>query len=82
MDVITKFWCSATTVTFFNFAWCFAGGLAHAAEESGGDLRAAVQNPISSLVSLPFKFNFDYGAANGDGTILHIQPVYPITKGD
>jgi len=46
------------------------------------DLRAAVQNPISSLVSLPFKFNFDYGAANGDGTVLNIQPVYPITKGD
>ncbi|MGB5644454.1 MAG: hypothetical protein WBO16_15385 [Gammaproteobacteria bacterium] len=45
------------------------------------DLRAAVQNPISSLVSLPFKFNFDYGAQNGDGTILNIQPVYPITKG-
>ena len=48
----------------------------------GGDLRAAVQNPISSLVSLPFKFNFDYGAQNGDGTILNIQPVYPVTIGD
>lgn len=51
-------------------------------EGGGGDLRAAVQNPISSLVSLPFKFNFDYGAENGDGTILNIQPVYPMTKGD
>ena len=51
-------------------------------EGGGGDLRAAVQNPISSLISLPFKFTFDYGAANGDGTILNIQPVYPITKGD
>lgn len=48
----------------------------------GGDLRAAVQNPISSLISLPFKFSFDYGAENGDGTILNVQPVYPITKGD
>ena len=60
--------CTATTVI--------------SAENDGDDLRAAVQNPISSLVSLPFKFNFDYGAANGDGTILNIQPVYPITKGD
>ena len=54
------------------------------AEDSGtggGDLRSAVQNPISSLVSLPFKFNFDYGAQNGDGTVLNVQPVYPITKG-
>ena len=51
-------------------------------KKAGGDLRAAVQNPISSLISLPFKFTFDYGAQNGDGTILNIQPVYPITKGD
>ncbi len=49
---------------------------------SASDLRAAVQNPISSLVSLPFKFTFDYGAENGDATILNIQPVYPITKGN
>ncbi len=53
-----------------------------AQDKGGGDLRAAVQNPISSLISLPFKFSFDYGAQNGDGTILNIQPVYPITKGD
>jgi hypothetical protein len=26
-------------------------------KDSGGDLCAAVQNPISSLISLPFKFN-------------------------
>ena len=50
-------------------------------KEDGSDLRAAVQNPIGSLVSLPFKFDFDYGAANGDGTLLNIQPVYPVTKG-
>ena len=49
---------------------------------AAGDLRAAVQNPISSLISLPFKFSFDYGAENGDATILNVQPVYPITKGD
>ena len=58
------------TVVFSTNAW------------SGGDLRSAVQNPISSLVSLPFKFNFDYGAKNGDGTILNIQPVVPVTVGD
>ena len=56
--------------------------LAEENNDSGGDLRAAVQNPISSLVSLPFKFNFDYGAENGDGTILNIQPVYPVTIGN
>ncbi len=59
---------------------CFS--LAAAEEKGGDDLRAAVQNPISSLISLPFKFTFDYGAENGDGTILNIQPVYPVTFGD
>ena len=62
-----------------------ASPLCIAAEDSkagSGDLRAAVQNPISSLISLPFKFTFDYGAKNGDGTILNIQPVYPVTKGN
>jgi len=51
-------------------------------DSSGGDLRAAVQNPISSLISLPFKFTVDTGADNGDAQILNIQPVVPVTVGD
>ena len=51
-------------------------------DKGGGDLRSAVQNPISSLISLPFKFTFDSGADNGDGTILNINPVVPVTVGD
>lgn len=53
-----------------------------AEEKGGGDLRSAVQNPISSLISLPFKFNFDYGAPNGEASFLNIQPVIPVTVGD
>jgi hypothetical protein len=56
--------------------------LSAAADEGGGDLRAAVQNPISSLYSLPFKFQFDYGADNGEASFLNIQPVLPVTIGD
>lgn len=52
------------------------------ADAGGGDLRAAVQNPISSLYSLPFKFQFDYGADNGEASFLNIQPVLPVTVGD
>ena len=48
----------------------------------GGDLRSAVQNPISSLISLPFKFTFDKGAPNGSADFLNIQPVVPVTVGD
>ena len=52
------------------------------AQDSGGDLGAAVQNPISSLVSLPFKFTFDNGAPNGKANVLSINPVYPVTVGN
>ncbi len=59
-----------------------ATGGAAQEESGGGDVRSAVQNPISSLVSLPFKFTFDNGAPNGDANFLAIQPVYPVTVGD
>ena len=58
------------------------GSGAAAEESSGGDLRSAVQNPISSLISLPFKLTVDTGADNGDAQILNIQPVVPVTVGD
>lgn len=50
--------------------------------KGGDDLRSAVQNPISSLISLPFKFTFDYGAPNGEASFLNVQPVVPFTVGD
>lgn len=46
------------------------------------DLRAAVQNPISSLISVPLKFSFDNGAPNGKANSLTIQPVIPLTVGN
>ena len=52
-----------------------AGGQAQEDKKGGDDLRSAVQNPISSLISLPFKFTFDYGADNGEASFLNIQPV-------
>jgi hypothetical protein len=48
----------------------------------GGDLRSGVQNPISSRISLPFKFTFDSGADNRDAAILNVNPVGPVTVGD
>ncbi|MFC1681572.1 neuromedin U [Pseudomonadota bacterium] len=48
----------------------------------GSDLRSAVQNPISSLISLPFEFNFDNGADNGRANFVNIQPVVPVTVGE
>lgn len=45
------------------------------------DLRASVQNPISSLVSVPLKFTFDNGAPNGDANFFNLQPVVPVRVG-
>ena len=45
-------------------------------------LRAAVQNPISSLVSVPLKFSFDNGAPNGRANFVNLQPVIPATVGN
>jgi hypothetical protein len=55
---------------------------AEAQEKSSGNLRAATQNPISSMYSLPFKFIFDNGADNGDANFLNVQPVLPVTVGN
>ena len=51
-------------------------------DKGGSDLRSAVQNPISSLISVPFKLTVDEGASNGNATFLNIQPVIPVTKGN
>ena len=51
------------------------------AQESD-DLAAKTQNPVGAMYSLPFKFNFDYGAENGEASFLNIQPVLPQTIGE
>ena len=56
--------------------------LAQGSYADDADLRAAVQNPISSLISVPLKFSFDNGAPNGKANSLTIQPVIPVTVGD
>ena len=63
--------------------FCLASLTAVADEKkAGGDMRSAVQNPISSLISLPLKLTLDSGATNGDATILNVNPVIPVTVGD
>jgi hypothetical protein len=69
-------------VVFLGFVLLIGTGIVHAEQAGGGDLRAATQNPISAMYSLPFKFTFDNGADNGDANMLNIQPVLPATVGD
>ena len=50
--------------------------------QGSGDLASKVQNPVSSLISLPLKFTADFGAPNGSAYILNVNPVVPITVGN
>jgi len=49
-----------------------------------GDLAKQAQNPVASLISLPFQNNTNFGIGPNDRTqnILNIQPVWPFTLSD
>ena len=49
-------------------------------EERALKLAAAAQNPLASLISLPFQNNTTFGGTGGDyNNVLNIQPVWPFT---
>jgi hypothetical protein len=51
------------------------------AASNADELRKEAQNPIASLISVPFQENFNFGIGPADRTqnILNIQPVIPIS---
>ena len=49
-----------------------------AEEGATADLAAAAQNPLASMISLPFQNNTTFGGNDGDYVnVLNIQPVWP-----
>jgi hypothetical protein len=50
--------------------------------QGGDDLRSKVQNPVSSMYSLPLKLTADFGAGDGSAYFFNANPVIPVTLGN
>ena len=51
------------------------------AQSDADELAKALQNPVASLISVPFQFNFDYGIGPAEGSrmTINMQPVIPMS---
>ncbi len=59
-------------------------GIIEAGEDETGELARAVQNPVASMISLPFQnnTNFEFGSKDKPLHTLNIQPVWPVGLND
>jgi len=73
-----------STLAAILICFAIAGSSAFGQEKSTGELAKATQNPLASMISLPFQNNTNFGIGPGDDTqnILNIQPVWPFELND
>lgn len=69
---------------FYIFGFLISIISTQASAEDAAELAKKLQNPIASLISVPFKLNWDtgIGPANADRYVLNIQPVVPVSISD
>src|SRR4051812_1241066 len=75
-------WCLAILVS--NAAAAEADERTRDPASGGHELALKLNNPVSSLSSVPFQFNYDccYGARGGSRTVMNLQPVIPVRLDD
>lgn len=66
--------------------WCALLALVApaAAQDADADLAQQLSNPVASLISVPFQYNWNQGYGDQDGTqnLINIQPVIPFSISD
>jgi len=70
----------ARTIIYRTLLACFVPAGSALAQENNTELAKAAQNPVASMISLPFQNNFNFGLGPYDRTqyLLNIQPVIPL----